>query len=187
MRSKLKLLDLPFYSRHTVEVAQDLLGKIIEVDQVTARIVEVEAYRAGDPASHSSRGITPRTSVMFGAPGVVYVYTMHRQYLLNFVTEPEGSPGAVLIRAVEPLQGLDQMLVRRPVKDYRQLTNGPGKLCQALGITLSDYGASLFGPRFRVWSDGYSGKVEVTHRIGISQGKDTPWRFVLSGNRFVSR
>jgi DNA-3-methyladenine glycosylase len=184
-----------FYNRHTVDVARDLLGKILIVREMKgskylttkSRIVETEAYRAGDEAAHSHRGRTPRTNVMFGPPGFTYVYTMHRQNLLNLVTEPENEPGAVLIRAVEPINGLESMQRRRPNKKRADLTNGPGKLCQALGITLADNQLSLNGPRFKVVDDGYRDfSLSISVRIGISKSTELAWRFFVKDNAFVS-
>ncbi|NDD91102.1 DNA-3-methyladenine glycosylase [bacterium] len=179
------LLQPSFFKRNTVEVAQDLLGKVLLVrtprsgDLRAVRIVETEAYRAGDPASHSAKGKTPRASVMFGPPGYVYVYVIYGMYwMLNFVTEPEGNPGAVLIRAVEPLDS-----------NFGSLkTNGPGKLTRALQIGKRDNGASLSGPRFWVRDDGFQvSNVLCSGRVGISQGKDLFWRFFIEGNPHVSQ
>jgi DNA-3-methyladenine glycosylase len=182
------LLDSAFFRRHTVEVARELLGKVLVVRSTrgafarAVRIVETEAYRAGDPASHSARGITPRCAVMFGPPGVSYVYLIYGMYsMLNFVTEPEGDPGAVLVRAVEPL-GLEGL------GKAKSLTNGPGKLTRHLGITLRDDGLLLQGPRLWVGDDGFeAGNVLCSSRVGISAAKDRPWRFFLEANPHVSR
>ncbi len=192
-----------FYSRHTLEVARDLLGKTLIVrsrpegplDSPNARltigrIVETEAYRADDPASHCSRGETPRSKIMFGPPGVAYVYFIYGNYeMLNFVTEPKGAPGAVLIRAVDPLAGLEWMRKRRPPgTSTHALTNGPGKLCQAMGSRMSHNGQSLRGPSLFVVDDGYRpAHVRVSPRVGIQQAKEAPWRFFIEENAFVSR
>ena len=186
------LLNARFYSRHTVTVAQELLGKVIVTSQpgspeITAgRIVETEAYRADDPASHSCKGETPRTSIMFGDPGFAYVYLIYGMYrMLNFVTEPKTYPGAVLIRALEPLEGHNIMAIRR--KNSKHLCNGPGRLCQSLGIEMSDNGESLRGPRLAVYDDGYSVvKFEASSRIGITKGLDKQWRFYIPDNAHVS-
>lgn len=190
-----KALKRAFYSRHTLEVAPDLLGKILHVHSkqgvAAGRIVETEAYRADDPASHSSRGKTPRNSVMFGPPGIAYVYLIYGMYeMLNFVTENDGHPGAVLIRALEPLAGEDLMLRRRRQARRRiDLTSGPGKLCRALGIQRAHHGLSLQGPELWVEDDGFCAKerIRVSPRIGISEGQDRLWRFFLDQNEFVSR
>ncbi|MBU6374585.1 MAG: DNA-3-methyladenine glycosylase [Bdellovibrionales bacterium] len=179
------LLDPSFFARNTVEVAQDLLGKVLLVRAPrsgrfqSVRIVETEAYRAGDPASHSAKGKTSRASVMFGPPGHAYVYVIYGMYwMLNFVTEPEGDPGAVLIRAVEPLNS----------KFGRLKTNGPGKLTRALQVGKRDNGAALNGPRFWVRDDGFEvSSVLCSGRVGISQGKGLFWRFFIEGNLHVSQ
>jgi DNA-3-methyladenine glycosylase len=196
------VLPKSFFERHTVRVAPELLGKVLLVRSrpsepwdspragvTAARIVETEAYRAGDPASHSARGNTPRTSVMFGAPGHAYVYFIYGMYeMLNFVTEPVGKPGAVLIRAVEPLAGERMMARRRKVRDRHSLTNGPGKLTIALGIRRDHNGASLAGPSLVVVDDGYRPEaIAASPRVGISEGQDKLWRFFIRGNGFVSR
>ncbi len=190
------VLASSFFAGPTLEVARQLLGKTFWVANpgskaepwMVARIVETEGYCRGDPASHSAAGVTKRSAVMFGEPGRIYMYTMHRQRLVNFVTEPEGEPGAVLIRAVEPLIGLKAMERRRPHHTLVNLTNGPGKLAQALGLQMSDYGARLNGPRFFVCDDNYEPpKTVATTRIGISKGQELPWRFFIDGNSFVSK
>ncbi|MCM2322590.1 MAG: DNA-3-methyladenine glycosylase [Oligoflexia bacterium] len=192
--AKGKLLPAEFFAPCTLEVARALLGKLLVVRsgaaEVMARIVETEAYRGDDPASHSSRGRTPRTSIMFGPPGRAYVYFIYGMYeMLNFVTEPEGLPGAVLIRAAEPLAGEELMRRRRPTaRSSRDLTSGPGKLCQALGIRLSHNGQPLQGPRLEVRDDGYQpGPVSCSPRVGINAGQERFWRFFLTGHPFVSR
>jgi DNA-3-methyladenine glycosylase len=191
-----------FYADQTLKVAKKLLGKVLYVhtkrgsreEVVAGRIVETEAYLSDDPASHSYRGETPRSKIMFGDPGVVYVYFIYGMYeMLNFITEPRGKAGGVLIRAVEPLIGEDLMRKRRgnkaaTARTRHQLTSGPGKLCRAFGIEMSDNGASLQGPKFWVEDDGFKvGKIAVSPRIGITQGKDKLWRFYLDGNSFVSK
>ncbi len=192
-----KVLRPEFYRRSTLRVAPALLGKVLvvrdESGAVTAgRIVETEAYRGDDPASHSARGKTPRASVMFGEPGVAYVYFIYGMYeMLNFVTEPEGRAGAVLIRALEPCRGADRMRWRRPsVRNDVELASGPGKLCRALGIRMSDNGQGLAGPRLAVFDDGTSiepARIRVTPRVGITAAKENLWRFYLDGNPCVSR
>ncbi|MFZ9596445.1 MAG: DNA-3-methyladenine glycosylase [Bdellovibrionia bacterium] len=197
---KARLVTQEFYSRHTLEVARDLLGKLLvttrvnpkksgtpsEVEQTVGRIVETEAYRADDPASHSARGETPRCSIMFGEPGWAYVYLIYGLYpMLNFVTEPKGHPGAVLIRALEPLQGQSWMLKRR--QGSKDFTRGPGKLAQAMGISLAHQGKSLCGPEIFVLDDGFSvPQVVCTPRIGITQGLDRLWRFTIADHPWVS-
>lgn len=190
------LLGPAFYRRDTLEVARDLLGKVLLVRRPgsripsTVRIVETEAYQGDDPASHSARGHTPRSSVMFGPPGRAYVYFIYGMYeMLNFVTEPEGKAGAVLIRAGEPLLGEKAMFARRPrVRNRLELARGPGKLCRALGIEMSDNGRSLEGPWLEVHDDGFRvDSVSASPRVGISAATDRMWRFFLTDSPFVSR
>jgi DNA-3-methyladenine glycosylase len=195
-------LTRAFYQRNTLEVAPDLLGKLLiarSPQGLTAgRIVETEAYQGDDPASHSAKGETPRASIMFGQPGIAYVYFIYGMYeMLNFVTEPVGQAGAVLIRAIEPVFGEVLMRRRRSVgrvhgaKPLRgvELTAGPGKLCRALGIRMADNGQRLDGPRLVVTEDpGFAPpKIVTTPRVGITAATEKPWRYLLDGNRFVSR
>jgi DNA-3-methyladenine glycosylase len=196
-----RVLPRSFFERHTLEVARELLGKLLIArgpgGEVAGRIVETEAYRADDPASHSCRGETPRAAIMFGPPGVAYVYFIYGMYeMLNFVTEPEGQAGAVLIRALEPVRGEELMRHRRALGraarakplQPRALASGPGKLCRALGIGLAHNGASLRGPALRVADDGYVPEaVSVSPRVGITQAVEKPWRFFIDGNACVSR
>jgi len=167
-----------FYARPTVTVARELLGKVIRHGEAAARIVEVEAYLGeGDAAAHSARGPTPRTRVIFGPPGHVYVYLIYGMHCcLNIVAEDEGVAGCVLIRAVEPLSG-----ITRP-------TNGPGKLTRALGITLQHYGADLTRGPLTVHpaAQHEAFEIAVSRRIGITQAPDLPLRFYIAGNPFVS-
>lgn len=183
-------LPRSFYSRDTVKVARELLGKIIQHGETSGRIVETEAYLgSGDLAAHSAHGITPRTRVIFGPPGHAYVYLSYGMHAcLNLVAEPEGAAGCVLIRALEPLTGMDTMRDRRGVLAAEKLANGPGKLTQALAITLRDNGADLTrGPIFVC--DGGSDNFEtaVSPRIGITKSADLPLRFFIKGSRFSSR
>lgn len=192
--AKAKILPSSFYARETGAVSRDLLGKILVVktgNTATAvRIVETEAYGGSDPASHSSRGETPRCSVMFGPPGVAYVYFIYGMYeMLNFVTEPKGKPGAVLIRAAEPVFGEDLMFRRRKgVRSRLELTRGPGKLCRAMGIQLRHNGLSLLGPVLEVRDDGFKpGKISASPRVGITAGTEKYWRYFITEHPFVSR
>jgi DNA-3-methyladenine glycosylase len=176
-----------------VAVARELLGTVLVHGECAGRIVEVEAYLGEDDlAAHSARGITPRTKVIFGPPGHAYVYFIYGMYeCLNIVCEREGKPGCVLIRALEPLAGLDEMRARRkhPKKD-RDLANGPGKLTLAMGITRALNGADLVdSEEFTVHGAGTADpfEVEVTPRIGITQCADWPLRFLVKGNAFVSK
>lgn len=183
-----------FYARDTVQVAHDLLGKhLIRVKGKTVmsgRVVEAEAYRGGDdPASHAFRGMTPRNSPMFGEPGHAYVYfTYGNHYCLNVTTQASGTPGAVLIRAIEPTLGLLAMKRRRPKVAGFELTNGPGKLTKALAIdkSLNQVDMTREGPLYI--TDGEE-QFEITRsaRIGIREGKDRLWRFYIARNPYVSK
>lgn len=189
----LKPLPVDFYARDTAVVAQELLGKLLvrclDVGDIVCRIVETEAYYGiNDPASHAARGSTPRSSIMFGPPGKAYVYFSYgMHHLLNAVTEGEGTAGAVLIRALEPLEGLSLMSSMRPVKQVTDLASGPAKLTQALGIDLSLNGADLTGPEILICEGGAAVDIVASPRVGISAGKEMLLRFSLSGNRYVSR
>ena len=172
-------LTRSFYARPTVEVARDLLGKILRHGEASGWIVETEAYLGlNDAAAHAARGLTPRTRVIFGQPGHAYVYLIYGMYhCLNLVAEPEGVAGCVLIRAVEPLSGI------------AGTTSGPGKLTRALGITMAHCGVDLTRGPLAVYSGGgESGfRIGVSPRIGITKAADLPLRFFVRGNRFVSR
>ncbi len=173
-------------------MARDCLGKILVHGSAAGRIVEVEAYLGvGDRAAHAWRGPTDRTRVIFGPPGHAYVYFIYGMYeCLNFVAEPEGMAGCVLIRALEPLAGLSLMRRRRPAaRKTEDLASGPGKLTLAMGITRKLNGADLIaGPlQVRRPLDESPFEIQVTPRIGITHCADWPLRFVIAGNRFVSR
>jgi DNA-3-methyladenine glycosylase len=184
-----------FYARPTLAVARDLLGRTLWVCNrghvCGGRLVEVEAYIGeDDPACHAHPGPTARNRVMYGPPGRTYVYfTYGNHWMLNFVTEAEGYPAAVLIRAIEPTDGLAAIRRRRPaVRGEHDLTNGPGKLTAALGITGADNDLSLQGPRLLVGGNRPARQtVVVSERIGIRHGREHPWRFCLEGNPWVSR
>ncbi|MGP0072472.1 MAG: DNA-3-methyladenine glycosylase [Bryobacteraceae bacterium] len=185
-------LQRDFYARPAVEVARDCLGKILVHRGAAGRIVEVEAYLGvDDRAAHAWAGITDRTRVIFGAPGHAYVYFIYGLYeCLNFVCEPEGMAGCVLIRALEPLAGLGVMRRRRPTaRGIEDLASGPGKLTLAMGITRKLNGADLVkGPlQVRRPIDEARFEIQTTPRIGIRHCADWPLRFVIAGNRFVSR
>ncbi len=181
----MKLLPPSFFARDTLDVAQELLGKIIEVNGVSARIVETEAYKR-DPASHAYTK-TERSKIMFETYGYVYVYLIYGMYhCLNFTTE-KNDAGAVLIRAVEPLTGMDKMNLRRRSIKITNLCSGPGKLCQALAIDKSHDGQKL-GKDIKVCDDKYVMKqISSSSRIGITQGKELLWRFYIADNNFVSK
>lgn len=180
-----------FYKRSTVLVARDLLGAVVRHGPLAGRIVETEAYLGeADEAAHSFAGLTRRTRVIFGPPGHAYVYLSYGLHCcLNFVAEPDGRPGCVLIRALEPLEGLDQMFLRRPrARKPRDLCSGPGKLTQALGVTLEHYGADLTRGPLTV-EPGESGgfDIGVSTRIGITRSAELPLRFFIRDNEHVSR
>ncbi len=190
-----QVLAAEFFARDTRTVARGLLGRVIEVDGqeglVAGRIVETEAYLGReDPASHAGRGRTPRSGIMFGVPGVVYVYLIYgMHHCLNFVTEPDGRPGAVLIRALEPVAGRDLMARRRGLDPARcrdrELTAGPGRLCLALGIDRTWNGRSLTDPDsgIRVLAAGAAPpEVLVGPRVGIKRAVDLPYRFRVAGS-----
>jgi DNA-3-methyladenine glycosylase len=187
-----KLLGRSFYERPAIEVARSLLGMILVHQETAGRIVEVEAYLGlEDPAAHASRGLTPRTNVLFGPPGHAYVYFIYGMYeCLNLVAEPEGKPGCVLVRALEPLAGLELMRRRRPkAASIEELASGPAKLTMAMGITRRENGADLTRGPLTVRSPRDDSELEIaaTPRIGIRHAKDWPLRFLIAGNRFVSR
>jgi DNA-3-methyladenine glycosylase len=180
-----------FFDRSVHEVAHELIGCELAVGETAGVIVETEAYEAADPACHAYIGRTARNEVLFGPPGRVYVYLSYGIHsLLNFVTEPEGSASAVLVRALEPTEGIDLMRERRGRDQIEQLCSGPGKLTEALGVDLSLNGADLFAPPFELADRGSAWKkVEITAspRIGITKAAELPWRYCVSGSRFVSR
>jgi len=181
-------LTRAFFGRSVLDVAPDLIGAKVLFDGVGGRIVEVEAYRHTDPAAHSFRGETPRNAIMFGPPGYVYVYRSYGiHWCLNFVCEPAGSASAVLIRAIEPTDGLDAMRRRRGLTDERLLCSGPGRLCEALGITRAHNGLSLDKPPFALFARTEPVEVVVGPRIGLTKAVETPWRYGLKGSRFLSK
>jgi DNA-3-methyladenine glycosylase len=194
-------LDRAFFARNPRRVARDLLGKLLirssRTSTLSARIVEVEAYLGqNDPAAHSAAGRTARTSVLFGPPGHAYVYFIYgNHYCLNVSCEAEGKPGGVLIRALEPIIGVEEMARARGITlhtphDLRKLTSGPGRLAQAFGVTRSrDNASDLTSPdsSLHLADDGFSpNKIQITPRIGITKAISHPLRFFLAGNPFVS-
>lgn len=186
-----RIVPRSFYSRRTADVARDLLGKILVNGPASGMIVETEAYLGGDDlAAHSARGVTDRTRVIFGPPGHAYVYFIYGMYeCLNLVTEPKDKPGCVLIRAIEPLTGIDVMQKRRPAaRRIEDLASGPGKLTRALSITRAQNGADMTSGNLvvRNWKHQRQFEIEVTPRIGITKCADWPLRYVVKGNRFVS-
>ena len=187
----MSLLGESFFARSVHEVARDLVGCELTVDGVGGIIVETEAYEADDPACHAYVGVTPRTEPLFGPPGNAYVYLSYGVHsCLNFVCEPEGRAAAVLIRALEPRWGIDQMARRRRREGARELCSGPGKLTEALGIGLEMDRAPLTEPPFELRGrdrDWRQVTVGTGPRIGISRGAELPWRFCAAGSEYLSR
>ena len=180
-----------FYKRPVVEVARDLIGHVVRHGPCAGVIVETEAYHDSEPACHAFAGLTPRTATLFGPPGRAYVYRSYGVHaLLNAVSEPAGVGAAVLIRALEPLDGIDLMRERRGLEPLRSLCSGPGKLTEALGIGLQHNGLDLQRGAVRIadppaaWRDV---QVSVDTRIGITRAVELPWRFCAAGSRFLSR
>ena len=181
-------LPKSFFARSVHEVAPDLIGATLLFDGVGGRIVEVEAYHHTDPAAHSYGGMTPRNAVMFGPPGIAYVYRSYGiHWCVNFVCEPKGSASAVLIRALEPLEGLATMRRRRGLTDERLLCAGPGRLCEALGISIAHNGLALNRPPFRLTERTEKPEIVTGPRIGITKAVEMPWRYGLKGSRFLSK
>lgn len=181
-------LSPPFFDRNVHHVAPELIGATLLVDGVGGVIVEVEAYHHTDPAAHSYRGQTERNAVMFGPAGYAYVYRSYGiHWCLNFVCEAEGSASAVLIRAIEPTAGIPLMRRRRGLGEMRLLCSGPGRLCEALGVTRAYNACALHKPPFELRAR--PGKVEVVAgpRIGITKAVDYPWRYGLAGSPYLSR
>jgi DNA-3-methyladenine glycosylase len=180
-----------FFARSVHEVARDLVGCTLLFGGCGGVIVETESYERDDPACHAYVGMTARNEVLFGPPGRAYVYLSYGIHsLLNAVAEPDGEAAAVLIRALEPSVGIEQMRRRRRREDPEELCSGPGKLTEALGVSLGDNGASLAEPPFEVlprsgeWPEV---RIAAGPRVGISKAMENPWRFCAAGSRFVSR
>ena len=177
-----------FFARSVHDVAPELIGAELYVDGVGGVIVEVEAYDHEDPAAHGYGGRTERNRSMFGPAGHAYVYRSYGiHWCLNFVCEGEGVASAVLVRALEPTRGLDAMAARRGTDDPRLLASGPGRLCQALGVTRAHDGLPLDRPPFELRRRAVEPAVAVGPRVGITKAADRPWRYGLAGSRFVSR
>lgn len=177
-----------FFARDVNAVARDLIGSTMLFDGVGGRIVEVEAYHHTDPAAHSFNGPTARNAVMFGPPGRAYVYRSYGiHWCVNFVCEDEGSASAVLIRALDPTQGLPTMRRRRKLTDERLLCAGPGRVCEALGITGAHNGLALDKRPFTLLARAEEVAIAIGPRIGISKAVDRPWRYGLQGSRFLSK
>jgi DNA-3-methyladenine glycosylase len=185
---KPRLIRRAFFARSVHTVAADLIGATLLFRGAGGIIVEVEAYHHTDPAAHSFGGQTPRNAVMFGPPGYAYVYRSYGiHWCLNFVCEAEGSASAVLIRALAPTANLAAMRRRRGVKNERLLCAGPGRLCQALGISGADGGRALDAPPFELYARAEKVEIAVGPRIGITKAAELPWRYGLKGSRFLSK
>jgi DNA-3-methyladenine glycosylase len=185
-----ELLGAGFFARPVAEVAPELVGCTLDVGGAGGVIVEVERYQEDDPASHSFRGPRGRAAVMFGPPGRVYVYRSYGlHWCMNLVCEPEGSGAAVLVRALAPTHGLEEMRVRRGGVPDRLLCAGPGRVCAALGVDGSLDGAAATGPGAPVRIGARAGAVDVAAgpRVGITRAAHRPWRFGLAGSPFLSR
>lgn len=189
------LLNRSFYARNTLQVAQDLLGKIIvrivNNKKISGMIVETEAYEYGDEASHAYNKQTKRNQALFGPSGHAYIYSIHNHYCLNLVSHDKQTlAGGVLIRALEPLQGIDTMEKNRHTVSLRNLTNGPGKLCKAFAITKELYGHDVThkGPLY-VIDNKHDKNLSIisSPRIGISKAKEKMWRFYIADNKWVSK
>ncbi len=177
-----------FFARSVHEVAPDLVGATLLVNGVGGRIVEVEAYHHTDPAAHSYGGATERNAVMFGPPGRVYVYRSYGiHWCMNLVCEPAGSASAVLLRAIEPTEGLARMRRRRGLKDDRLLCSGPGRLCEALGVTIAQNGVRIDRPPFALYAPAEQPRIAAGVRIGITKAAELPWRYGEAGSRFLSK
>lgn len=181
-------LTRAFFARSVHDVAPDLIGCTLLVEGVGGPIVEVEAYDQSDPASHSFRGATARNRAMFGPPGHAYVYRSYGiHWCLNFVCDGEGTGSAVLIRALEPAEGIELMSGRRGTDDRRLLCSGPGRLCQALGVTGELNGRPLDEPPFLVLARQGPVAIETGPRVGITRAVEHPWRYGLAGSPYLSR
>src|SRR5262245_31452796 len=177
-----------FFYRPVLDVAPELIGATLLVDGVGGVIVELEAYHHTDPAAHSFNGRTERNAVMFGPPGFAYVYRSYGiHWCLNFVCEPAGSASAVLIRALEPTHGIAAMRRRRGLKDTRLLCSGPGRPFESLDATVAHGGLPLDRPPFRIEARPQAVEIAIGPRIGITKAAELPWRYGLSGSRFVSK
>ena len=183
-----KPLKRSFLDRSVHEVAPDLIGATLLVNGIGGLIVEVEAYHHTDPAAHSFRGPTPRNRVMFGPPGFTYVYRSYGiHWCLNFVCEEEGSASAVLIRALEPTHGIAAMHRRRGLHGERSLCSGPGKLTEALGITIAHSELPLDRPPFALHARTGKANIISGVRIGITKAAELPWRYGLKRSKFLSK
>jgi DNA-3-methyladenine glycosylase len=201
VETAIRPLDRSFFDRDPRPVARELLGKVLvrraDGRRLAARIVEVEAYLGEkDPAAHSAAGRTARNAILFGPPGFAYIYFIYgNHYCLNVSCEPDGTAGGVLFRALEPMQGIEEMARARGIevhspKDLPKLTSGPGRLAEAFGVTRGrDNGCDLTSPSSSLWigDDGFLARgIRTTPRIGITKAAERRLRYLLAGNRFVS-
>lgn len=183
-----KALKRSFFARSVHNVAPELIGATLLVDGVGGEIVEVEAYHHTEPAAHSFNGRTPRNQIMFGPPGFAYVYRSYGiHWCVNFVCEAEGSASAVLIRALQPTFGIGEMQLRRGLQDERMLCSGPGKLCQALDITIAHNGLALDKPPIAIHARTEAPDIIAGIRIGITKAVELPWRYGVRGSRYLSK
>jgi len=188
----MRQLDKKFFNKKTIEIAQNILGKIISYDKMAGKIVEVEAYLSNDPASHSFFGKTDRNSPMFSEAGKSYVYfTYGMYYCFNITTNKKGIGEAVLIRAVEPLKGINKMKENRVIKDEKNLTNGPAKFTQAFGFTKNHNNINLLSQKspIKIFQKENEDNFRIikTTRIGIKNGANLLYRFYIKDNKFISR
>jgi DNA-3-methyladenine glycosylase len=182
------LIPQELFARPVAEVGRDLLGGTLLVDGAGGRIVELELYDHEDPASHGFRGKTERNASMFGPPGHAYVYRSYGiHWCLNLVCAEEGVAAALLVRALEPTHGLEAMRTRRGLTEERLLCAGPGRVCQALGVTREHDGLPLDGPPFELFLPESPAEIATAPRIGISRAAELPWRLCLAGSRYLSR
>lgn len=183
-----RALTKQFFARAVLKVAPDLIGATLLVNGVGGIITEVEAYHHTEPAAHSFNGPTPRNRVMFGPPGFLYVYRSYGiHWCMNFVCEKEGSASAVLVRAVQPTYGIPAMRRRRGLHDERNLCSGPGKVCEALGVSDKLNGHALDAPPIEIFARPGKPEIVTGIRIGITKAVELPWRYGLKGSRFLSK
>ena len=181
-------IDRRFFARSVHKVAPDLIGMTVLFKGVGGVIVEVEAYHESEPAAHSYGGMTARNAVMFGPPGYAYVYRSYGiHWCVNLVCEKEGSASAVLIRALQPTHGIPAMRRRRGLHDERSLCSGPGKLCEALGITIAHSELPLDASPYALYARVGKPEVVTGLRIGITKAVELPWRYGLKDSKFVSK
>jgi DNA-3-methyladenine glycosylase len=181
-------LSREFFSPSAHELASELVGATLLFDGVGGILVELEIYDQSDPASHSFRGRTDRNASMFGPPGHAYVYRSYGvHWCLNIVCSPPGEASALLVRALEPTHSVEQMIERRGLSDLRRLCSGPGKVCQALGITGEHDGLPLDTPPFQILAREHTPEIVRYPRIGITRARERPWRVCVAGSPYLSR